>query len=50
MKGVDDFLPMFIYIIIKTNPPFLYSNIQYISTFRHPSQMLSESGKNLLIL
>eukprot|EP01117_Protostelium_nocturnum_P014213 TRINITY_DN5390_c0_g1_i2.p1 TRINITY_DN5390_c0_g1~~TRINITY_DN5390_c0_g1_i2.p1 ORF type:complete len:751 (-),score=296.69 TRINITY_DN5390_c0_g1_i2:68-2320(-) len=40
----DDFLPIFIYVILRSNPPNLQSNIQFISTFRHPSRMMAESG------
>jgi len=42
--GVDDFIPIFIFIILHSNPPCLHSNIQYLSHFRHPSRMMAESG------
>ncbi|PRP81643.1 hypothetical protein PROFUN_01150 [Planoprotostelium fungivorum] len=41
---VDDFLPIFIYVLLRTNPPNLQTNLQYMSTFRHPSRMMAESG------
>jgi hypothetical protein len=44
IPGVDEFVPIFIYTILKANPPCLHSNIEYLSHFRHPSRMLSESG------
>jgi len=44
LPSVEDFLPIFIFCILKSNPPALHSNIAYLSHFRHPSRMFLESG------
>ncbi len=41
VPGVDDFLPVFIFVILQANLPNLHSNIEYLSHFRHPSRMLA---------
>ncbi|ANQ06853.1 Uncharacterized protein PCOAH_00011510 [Plasmodium coatneyi] len=40
----DEVLPVLIYVIIKTNPPELISNIAYIQSFRHPNHFVSEEA------
>ncbi|VWU53221.1 vacuolar protein sorting-associated protein 9, putative, partial [Hepatocystis sp. ex Piliocolobus tephrosceles] len=40
----DEVLPLLIYVIIKTNPPSLISNITFIQNFRHPNNMQSEEA------
>jgi len=42
--GADDFLPVFIYVVLKANVPHLYSNCEFIEKFRNPHDMISKSG------
>lgn len=42
--GADDFLPIFIYVVLKSNVPNLHSNCEYIQSFLDPAQMRSQSG------
>ena len=42
--GADDFLPHLIWTVISANPPNLYSNVEYISRYRHPAKMAQEFG------
>ena len=42
--GADDFLPAFIYVVLKSRIPKLPSTVEYISRYRHPDELLSEGG------
>ena len=49
MKGkaasADEFLPLLIYLVLKTNPVRLHSNIQYLSRYCNTTKMISgEAG------
>ncbi|EQC28939.1 hypothetical protein SDRG_13278 [Saprolegnia diclina VS20] len=42
--GADDFLPVFIYIVLHSQIPGLYSNAEYIAAYRHPADLMSKAG------
>lgn len=42
--GADDFLPIFIYVVLKSHVPNLYSNCEYIQNYHNPSALMSKSG------
>mmetsp|Transcript_8577 Transcript_8577/g.24637 ORF Transcript_8577/g.24637 Transcript_8577/m.24637 type:complete len:769 (-) Transcript_8577:204-2510(-) len=41
--GADDFFPVLVYVVIRTNPPNLRSNLEYIRRFRAASRLVSEA-------
>ncbi|EGC34607.1 hypothetical protein DICPUDRAFT_153177 [Dictyostelium purpureum] len=42
--GADEFIGYLIYLTIKTNPSYLYSNLKFIELFRAGDLMVSEEG------
>ncbi len=42
--GADELVPSLIYIVLKTNPENLHSNLEYIGAFRSASRMRGEAG------
>ena len=42
--GVDDIVPILIYIIVKIKPKRIYSNFNYIKALIHPSKLLANYG------
>ncbi len=40
--GADDFLPVFIYVVLRANVPRLVSNIDYIARFLSQDDMMSQ--------
>lgn len=44
IHGADSFVPLVIFSVLHANPPYLHSNMKYISEYRDPNKMISESG------
>lgn len=44
VHGADDFFPIISFVLLKANPPQMHSNIQFITRFRAPSKLITESG------
>ena len=42
--GADEFLPVLILIIAKSNPLNLHSNLKFLQKYTHPSKLVSEVG------
>lgn len=42
--GVDDILPIFIYIIIKAKPQWMFTNLNYIKALIHPDKLINTYG------
>ena len=40
--GADDFLPIFIYVVLKAQVPELYSNCEYIQNYHNPAALMSK--------
>lgn len=45
--SADDFLPVFIFVVVHAQVPHLYSNVHYIMRYRHPSRMVGEAAYHL---
>lgn len=43
-SGADDFLPLFIWVVLRSKVPRLKSNCEYIMTFHSPVRLMGKSG------
>ncbi|KAG8854882.1 hypothetical protein FRB96_007282 [Tulasnella sp. 330] len=43
-EGADSFIPILIFVVLKSNPEHVISNIEYINRFRSPDKLQSEAG------
>ena len=48
--GADDFLPVFIYVVLHSSVSQLHANIDYVSAYRNPQALMSKSGYCLVNL
>ena len=48
--GADDFLPIFIWVVLRAKCPFLYRNTEYISVFHQPTRLMGMGGYCLMNL
>jgi hypothetical protein len=42
--GADDSMPIIIYLVIRTQPERMFSNLNFITKFRHQKKMLADFG------
>ena len=42
--GADEFFPVLLYVTLRAAPAGLHASLAYISRFRHPSKLVSESA------
>jgi len=48
--GADDFLPIFIWVVLRSHVPRLISNCEYIQTYLNSARLMSQSGYCLINL
>ena len=50
IAGADDFLPLFIWVVMNSHIPKLFSNCEYIQSYLNPARLMSKSGYCLINL
>lgn len=50
LAGADDFLPLFIWVVLRSHIPRLCSNCEYIQAYLNPHRLMSKSGYCLINL
>jgi hypothetical protein len=50
LAGADDFLPLFIWVVLHSYIPGLYSNCEFIQTYLNPARLMSKPGYCLINL
>lgn len=50
IAGADDFLPLFIWVVLRSNIPRLCSNFAYVDTFLNPARLMGKWGYCLINL
>lgn len=50
LAGADDFLPLFIWVVIRSQIPRLLTNCEYIQTYLSPARLMSKPGYCLINL
>lgn len=50
LAGADDFLPLFIWVVLQSKIPRLVSNAEYIHMYLNPKRLMGKSGYCLINL
>lgn len=50
LAGADDFLPLFIWVVLRSHIPKLCSNCAFIESYLNPARMISKAGYCLINL
>ena len=48
--GADDFLPLFIWVVLRAQVPRLFSNCEYVYAYLSPARLMGKSGYCLINL
>lgn len=48
--GADDFLPLFIWVVLRAQVPQLYSNCEFIHAYLSPARLMGKAGYCLINL
>lgn len=50
LAGADDFLPLFIWVVLQSRVPRLYSNCEYVQAYLNPARLKGQPGYCLINL